>query len=208
MLIEGKNVIFRKEDVLKAIDCFEDSPVYAEVTELYDELTTELTGMASPKGLLGIEEIPSSMVSEEYPAGTRTAMLLYTIGDKISSYSTQMFSEGDYLKAMLINAMADSCLFETEQEWKPVLLDLCRKQHMGIAKRLEAPQDLPMDIHKVVYRKLRGEQIGLRISGGFMFYPTKTLCQIFILTEDACIKNVEHDCGRCTNVTCKFRKTI
>lgn len=49
---------------------------------------------------------------------------------------------GEYLKGMLADAIADDYVFQIEHNLVDVLKDMCIQNHVGIIRRLEAPQDI------------------------------------------------------------------
>lgn len=118
-----------------------------------------------------------------------------------------MFQQGDYLKGMLIDAMADSFLFQMEDALQDVLREECANRKAGIKKRLEAPHDIPMEMQQVMHRQIRAEEmLGIGITSGYMFDPVKTSCLILVLTDDEKEFRMQHDCRKCSALHCKLRK--
>lgn len=191
---------------LKAMDCYEDSPVYEEVVEEFEEIYEEMLSLAEPIGILGFGKISAESATKEYPEGTPVIYGVTSIGDGIKQCSTKAFQEGDYVKGMLCDAMADDALFSLEGRMMEVLKEVCSEHKVGILKRLEAPHDIPMASQRDAWECLELQtRFGIDISSGYMFDPVKTSCQVFILTEDAGTFKAQHDCRKCPNVNCKLR---
>lgn len=220
MILTGTNIQIEKKTAYRLIDCYDNSPIYGEIEELYEEIEGEMIPLVQARGILSFAEATElfldkdSSENEHWEEGSlqrndfenkEYALLLYTLGDEISSYVSTLFSEGDYLKGMLADAMADSCLFSMEKEWTGILTDECRKRNLGIAQRMEAPTDFSMEVQKRVWQLLDGASIGVMMTSGAMFSPVKTICLMFLLTDDVCQNNTGHDCSRCTNINCKLR---
>lgn len=194
------------QSVLKAIDCYEDSPVYEEMKEEYEEICDEVREMAEPVGILGFGMLPGKLATEEYKEGTPVVYAVISIGRRIEQQSTKAFQEGDYVRGMLCDAIADELLFSMEDRLIQKLEEVCGEHKKGILKRLEAPHDISMEAQKAAWEYLKLEKrFGIGISSGFMFDPVKTSCQIFVLTEDEQIFQARHDCRNCSNLTCKRR---
>ena len=192
--------------VLKSMDCYEDSPVYEEIVDEYHEICDELLRMAEPVGILGFGTLQKSIATKKYKEGTPIVYAVLSIGDKIKQYSTKAFREGDYVKGMLCDAIADNLLFSLEKRMLEKLEEVCREHKVGILQRLEAPQDIPMESQKAAWEYLElKKRFGIEISSGFMFDPVKTSCQVFILTEDEKVFKAHHDCRKCPNVKCRLR---
>lgn len=195
-----------KESVLKAMDCYEDSPVYEEVVDTYEEIYENMLSLVEPVGILGFGTLPESVATEKYEAGTPVVYMVMSIGNGIKEESTKAFQEGDYVKGMLTDAMADDALFSMEEQVLARLKEVCREHNVGVLARLEAPHDISMESQKTAWEHLElKRRFGIDISTGFMFDPVKTSCQVFILTEDADSFKAQHDCRKCPNIHCRLR---
>lgn len=195
-----------KESVLKAMDCYEDSPVYEEVVDTYEEIYEDMLSLVEPVGILGFGTLPESVATEKYEAGTPVVYMVMSIGNGIKEESTKAFQEGDYVKGMLTDAMADDALFSMEEQVLARLKEVCREHNVGVLARLEAPHDISMESQKTAWEHLElKRRFGIDISTGFMFDPVKTSCQVFILTEDADSFKAQHDCRKCPNIHCRLR---
>ncbi|MGN0315367.1 MAG: ASKHA domain-containing protein [Fusicatenibacter sp.] len=204
--LHGLKVSSDKKKVLDAIDCYPDNPVYDEIAEEYDEIFEEMLSVAEPVGILGFGKLPKEIETEEYREGTPVIYAVTSIGGGISQRSTQAFGEGDYVKGMLCDAIADDALFSMEDQLVEQLKLRCAEHHTGILRRLEAPHDLPMEAQRVAWKYLELQRrFGIGISEGYMLDPVKTSCQVFVLTDDEEKFRAEHDCRRCKNVNCRFR---
>lgn len=195
-----------KESVLKAMDCYEDSPVYEEVVDTYEEIYEDMLSLVEPVGILGFGTLPESVATEKYKAGTPVVYMVMSIGNGIKEESTKAFQEGDYVKGMLTDAMADDALFSMEEQVLARLKEVCREHNVGVLARLEAPHDISMESQKTAWEHLElKRRFGIDISTGFMFDPVKTSCQVFVLTEDADSFKAQHDCRKCPNIHCRLR---
>lgn len=188
-----------RADVLRMMELKEDSPVYEEVLEEYEDVKEELEAMCAPAVLIRFGTIPES--------GERAAFVLLTVGGKLGEYSTQQFETGDCLKGMIADSAADSMLFHLEQPMMEALRQECALRKVGISRRMEAPVDMPMERQKLIFEKTHAEQeLGMGISTGYMFRPVKSQGIIFLLTEDPDVFRVQHDCSKCPRLDCPLRK--
>lgn len=205
--IDGLKASIDRTSVFNAIDCREDSPVYEEVLEEYEELSKDMRHLVKPIGILGFAALPKELATEKYPEGTPIIYGVLSVGDGIKKCSTQAFQQGDYVKGMLCDAMADAALFSLEGRMLEKLQEVCAEHGTGILARLEAPYDVPMEAQRVAWEYLElNRRYGIKISSGYMLDPVKTSCQIFVLTEDEKAFAAQHDCRKCPNVNCKMRK--
>lgn len=207
MLIRDLKVKISRDEVFKQIECYEESSVYAEVERVFEEIKEEIYGLCEPVFLLENGTSEKEFAGDMIPEGTPVLFALCSIGEKISEYSANAFENGEYLKGMLADAMADSALFSLEQEAVPFLKEACADIGMGIEKRLEAPKDIPIEMQKVVLEKTRAEELcGIQITSGYMLNPVKSNAFIYVLTDDEKVFQYQHDCRNCEKYDCKMRK--
>lgn len=205
-ILEGLKVSSNLDSVMLLIDCKKDSPIYEEMTEEYEELWPEMLELAEPVGIIGFGVLPELGEECVYPAGTRVIYAVTSVGDGIKQCSTQAFAQGDYVRGMLCDAIADAALFSMEDQVQENLKKICGDHGVGIVKRLEAPQDIPMGVQKAAWDTLQlKQQLGIKISSGYMFDPVKTTCQVYVITDDVAVFHAQHDCRNCPNVNCKLR---
>lgn len=195
------------EKVLKKLNCSPESPLYEEFLEEYLEIKEEMLAQVSPVSAMAFGNVTEKTETEEYPAGTRVVFVITQIGEAISQYANLFFEEGDFVKGMLADAFADTYLFELEKSWSSQLIQACRQAGVGIEKRLEVPGDLPMEIQKEAYEAIGAEELpDMLISDHYMFYPVKTLCQVYLLTDKKDVFHVAHNCRSCRNTECSMRE--
>lgn len=144
------------------------------------------------------------MLPEAYERLEPAAFLGF--GDTLSRWSSELFAQGDCLRAMLADAVADDCLFQMDGQLKDRVIALCRERAKGIRRRLEAPHDAPMSIQKKALEVTGAEADGIGITEGFMYRPVKSVCQVYLLCGDTKEYRYEHDCSRCPNTSCRMRK--
>lgn len=206
MIVKGLNVEISQDDVFRQIDCYEDNDLYGEVLEEYREMEPFIYGLCNPVFLMEYGTLPKEFAMEGIPEGAPVLVVLTSIGNGISEYSTRCFKQGDYLKGMLADAMADSALFSLEKRIEPYLREECGIRKMGIRRRLEAPQDIPIEIQKFVLEKTKAmERCGINISSGYMLNPIKSNAALYVLTSDSDIFMYQHNCRNCTNYNCRGR---
>ncbi len=206
MITRELKVEIRQSDVFQHIECYEDNELYAEVLEEYHGLETKMYELCEPIFLMEYGTVGPELAREGVPEGTPVLMVLTSIGRGISDYATKCFAEGDYLKGMLADAMADSALFSLEKEIIPYLREECGVRHMGISRRLEAPQDISMEVQKAIFDKTGAhEKCGMNISSGYMLDPVKSNAVLYVLTSDREIFMNQHNCRNCNRYECKGR---
>ena len=205
-ILKGLKVHIDREQVLKMMDCYEDSPVYEEVLEEFEEHKEELRRLAEPCGILGMTRLPEDIPVRGTEPSARVIYSVVSVGNRLKDRSTAAFAQGDYVLGMMADAFADAALFSLENEMIAQLREFCREHHVGIRRRMEAPADIPMTIQKAAHEFLKlKERLNIGITEGFMFDPVKTSCQVFLLSDKEEEFKALHDCSHCGNVSCKLR---
>ncbi|MDD2957311.1 MAG: hypothetical protein PHR92_02110 [Lachnospiraceae bacterium] len=194
----GISLHISKEEVFGQLGCGPESEAFATFEEEYEEIREEILRICSPMILLREGMLPQ----QNQPA----LYVFATIGKRPEQLSTKAFDQGDYVKGMLVDAAADAALFSMEQEIRDRVKQYCREHGTGIAKRLEAPEGMPMEMQKTIYDAVEGERFGIRISEGFMFDPVKSSAIAFLLTEDTSMMKAEHNCADCSAINCAHRR--
>ncbi len=207
ILCDEFHIELDREKVLRLMDCYPDSPVYQEAIEEYEELKPIMLEAVEPKGIMCFGMVPSGYEVEGIiAAATPVIYTIITIGAKASGLSSRFFDEGDYLKGMLADVMADSCVFSMETDLKKYVKNECKKRGVGISHRYEAPVDVPMTYQKLAHEQCQADKyLNMGITVGYMLDPLKSNCQVFTLSDDASLFKVEHDCRHCENINCKLR---
>ena len=193
------------KNVCAFLDVKKDSPMYEEIMEEIAEMLPTAYEKIKPIVLLEFGDLEGySMEADGKPV--REALYgVLSIGKEMEEWSTRLFAEGDYLRGMLADAIADDFLFQMDAEQMDNVVKLCQERGKGIAGRAEAPQDIPMSIQKKAFDVTQAEKEGIGIKESYMFNPVKTVCQVYLLDENVNRYHPEHDCSKCDNLTCKYR---
>lgn len=195
-----------KEMVFRQINCYPDSPVYEEMEDAFEDMLEEMYGLCKPRGIMALGKIPACYDPQKEGKERDAIYILATVGQEISDCSTKGFEEGDYVRGMLADAMADAALFSLEDDIQRELREACSFWKLGVKRRLEAPHDLPMQIQKEALLQTHAEEfLGMELSEGYMFRPLKTSCQIYMTTTDENVFKSQHNCRKCPNLTCGLR---
>lgn len=206
MKITDFNIRINKENVLELIDCYADSPVYDEVSADLEEIIPIAYEMLTPVAVLEFGDF-SKYESIEHGTGEGKALFcIESVGGEISRLAADFFDRGNYVKGMLADAIADDCLFQLDHLLEERVKAICKEKNYGVIKRLEAPQDVPIEIQKTAWEVTRAEEeIGLKIKESYMLDPIKSNCQVYLLQEGCNEFRTEHDCSRCPKTECKMR---
>lgn len=204
------NISLDKEIVFHLIDCYPNSPIYSEVLEEYEELESLVLPLITPVAYLTFACInnEASLLSEEaLPEGTEGIYCIASIGKEVSKLSSRYFDEGDYLRGMLTNAMADAYLYQMDTALMEYIKELSSPLNFDIVKKFESPTNLPMRFQKVILETIKKEELmDITVTDGFMFFPVKTT-GFFLETKNSSEFHYKsHLCDTCNSKDCTLRK--
>lgn len=186
------DIKINKDNVLKAVSCFPDSPVYAHVSREYDRVLPEAERLLEPRA---------------YARFSNGAVYcLITAGSGISDYSKCLFDEGEAIGGLLVNAIADELIFAIDEALGERIKTECAAREKGIARRLDAPANMPLERQAEIIDAV-GED-GVTLTDGLMLEPVKSLGYILELTSDDAVFNAQHDCSKCKSVNCPRRRAL
>ena len=198
MKITEFKIELQKESILRLIDCHSDSPVYQEISKEYEEILPRAYERLKPIAVLGAGQLP-----EEGDC----LFCIETVGGDISDFVTELFAHGQYVKGILVNAIADEYLFQMDEIVQSIAAKVCRENNCGIQRRLEASHNAPLEIQKAAWEVTCAKEIGLQLKESCMFDPLKTNCQAYVLREGCGVYQTAHRCEGCSQFeTCKRRK--
>lgn len=202
--LKSINFTIDKEEVFLKIECNPDSPAYGAVEACYKEIYEDVCAALKPAALLARAVLPKEAGAF---AGREAVYEILTVGDEVSRYITSSFAQGDYVRGMLADAMADSALFSLEHVVSCSLISYCKRLKRGISRRLEAPANIGLEVHKDAFEKTEAKKhLCMRLSEGFMFEPVKSVCNIFLLSQNEKEFRVSHECSMCKRKDCPMRK--
>ena len=201
-----------RKTVFRLIDCAEDSPVYEEALDIYDELLPVMRKAVQPRAALRFGLAPKITAAADnralrggriLPEGTKVLYGIHTIGEEAPKIASAAFAEGDYLKGMIADAMADGFLFALDEPMRKIAVEEAKKLGYGISRRCVAPTEIPMIYQKTAYDALSAhESIGVTLTSGLMFSPVKSCCMVYLLSDDTEEAHPEKNCDLCAKKDC------
>lgn len=133
---------------------------------------------------------------------------LQTVGSEITDWANQLLEEGEYVKGLLADTIANAYLFAMDEALSDQVVALCKERGKGIATRLEAPKNVPIFMQKKILEVTDGtNQAGITINDSMMLHPIKTMGQVYLLNDDTETYQNCHTCEGCKAENCPSRKT-
>lgn len=124
---------------MELLNCKPDSPVYEAVAGDFEEILPEALQKLCPQAVLEFGRLTQEVEKE-------AVFCLESVGSTISEWTAELFEQGNYVKGMLADAIADVYLFQLDASIGEKVAEMCRGKQYGVTKRLEAPHDVPAGI--------------------------------------------------------------
>ena len=129
-----------------------------------------------------------------------------TLGAAISRQIDLCQRQGEYDKAFMVQAMADSCLFVFEKQVYQAIRSLCNEKGVGISCRHEAGMDRSFSLQQRICSSVDAERtLGVTTNERGVLLPEKTMALAYDVGDDPSVFRLEHDCAQCLRQDCGLR---
>lgn len=194
-IVMGKRVYPEERVALRLMGCKAGTKSWRDAAQAFTDYVAELRRLIRPKAAFSLTDDKKHIYA------------LLTLGRAVSLQLDRLMQGNDMAEAMLLSAMADSCLFAFEREIVSSLQAFCQEKSIGIAARHEAGSDVPLDVQQTAWELLRAKQtLGLELTKSLMLVPEKSLCLVYDVSDDPAVFHAVHDCSRCPSTTCPLRQ--
>lgn len=209
-------VKYNKEKVLRVLNCHKNKAVYNQSMEILDQLVDDNLSKIRPIGMvkkvIGDKDVAGLQVVNKEMSEEIIACIV-TLGPDADKAINWYFDEGMVYEGMLLSALCDQILFNCTKELHQILEIELVSSNLFLSRRHDpGSNSVPMENQKVLLtmmNELYGEdEVGITLSDGFMFEPSKTISYFYNITKQAEDRIMEHDCSLCEVVECPYRQVV
>ena len=146
-----------------------------------------------------------AITADLFQTGEEMLAVLLTVGTA-GDYVAELFSAGGHLRALVADALLGAWLFAMDEAVQREIGRWCTEHGFGVCRRLEAPEDFPGELQRVICKRLDSERrAGVHVNDGCMLVPEKSMCYLLRLDRDCGRLAMGHDCARCGRRDCGAR---
>jgi hypothetical protein len=130
------------------------------------------------------------------------------LGTPLEDRIQRLFTEGEYLEAMMLDVIADEYLFKMSNVMYDEIIHSCRPLGLKLSCRV-TPGDaaMPMAFQKVIFNALQADlNLALDITNSFMLKPVKSMMYLYGADEAFSNIQINQSCENCENPVCTFRE--
>lgn len=188
--------------VMKMLDCSEDNPTFPTLVHLFEQSCHLCEKLLKPVGRWKFEQKTFSEPTCGFEI--KRGFTFISVGGGLEAGADDYFSQGEYMKAMMLHAIADDCLFQMERIVHAGVSRWCQRCRLKVASRLEAGNDFDaLTLKNVIHQCDLPKEWGIQVTRGGMLVPEKSMC--FIYTFKTKGDGWEHDCRQCSKKDCHLR---
>lgn len=129
-----------------------------------------------------------------------------TLGSACENCVDTLFQQQKYVLASLLNTLCDEMLFQMNHQFSDLLRQRLQAEHRYMAARLEPGVDFPPDIQRQRFLPLQTIFPDVKISDTGILTPAKSMMYCVTLTQHECDITNLHDCSKCSQKDCIYRK--
>lgn len=208
-IVNKFDIVIDKKWVLNSIDCYENSPVYEEVSSTYDEIMEEIKHIVKPMAILKFSKKPDKYQFDYIKECDHIVYCALTLGGEISRKSSKLFDTGDYLAGMLVDAIADELMHEVSSELYKRIYEEAKRRGLGLTFRISPGGSiLPIEYNSIIINEINApENISLCYTSQFMLNPVKSEAFIYGADKNIPLPVVDNYCLSCNDSYCKRRRS-
>lgn len=199
----GKDLRVSKDQVLKLLNSEKRKDPGEDFTAVYDTALPEILELMEPAAALTLAPFPENGVFSEAGISGNGLFVMMTAGQKVNSHIENCFKNGEYLKGLISDAIVSLALFSFEKDVLKRVREMAASHNAGIRRRLEAPDELPIEAQDHVFNVLNAASLlNMSITPGHMLSPVKSYSFVFETTDDNSMMHLTHDCKNCMKKDC------
>lgn len=202
-----KAIVSGEEMVLRSIGCQKTDPSYAEYEKAYREVIGETLSIMKPRAKACIDSIPDDFPKSVRFYGRKLIFYCISLGSEVTDLVDAYMQKGEYIKGMIVDGIADNCLFSCEKFTLCEIEKYAREKCFGIEGIFDAPDSIEGQMQKLIASKLDAERtLGVKVTENYMMTPVKTYAAVMPIIENSSVMKIFHDCSICDKKDCSFRK--
>lgn len=201
------NIKLDKNRVLKALN-FQDFQE-SEYNKLYEIFINNINPMYEYK-ILNINELSINeafMLNLDCPENSKAEIIIAaicTIGEEINALINTMFSEGNYMNALIIDAMANCWIFSFMESISAEIKAEYEKSGMNLSKHRIPGEDIDISFQNIITDKI---DIGVSTNSYGILSPLKSASFVILGGNEVAAEfSTHHNCSNCKNENCMYRK--
>lgn len=196
-----------KDRVIRAVQSYCEMPQYEELSKMYDDLVPILREYSQPIGAFKLDKKPADLKVDLLKNCKFTVYCLVTIGEECTNKIDELFEEGKFYEAILLDSMSSSYLFSISSQLYHRIYERAKNMTLGLTCKI-APGDgeIGLEYQSKIVNKLKNDAMhNIKMLNSCMIYPYKSMSYIYGADECIAFNEEDHCCSNCSNTFCSMR---
>lgn len=197
-----------KKRTVNAIAAYWEMPSCDAIDRAYDKLIYELKSLIRPVGIFRMDIKPAEYDFNFLEGCEKIFFCVLTIGEDVCKRVGELFNNGEYFEAILLDLMASTLMFEYTHQLDDKIHEEAGKLGMNITCRI-CPGDGEMPIEyqsDIIHRIGDTNDYGIYIKTSNVLYPGKSMSFVYGAGKNISLGAASHSCSECANTYCSMRK--
>ena len=179
-------------EVFGWLGCTDQTPCSAIFRAGWEEAVRLLGKSLQPRAVL-------------YREGLEATVFL-TLGPEAESCVTGLFQRQEFILGSLLNTLCDEMLFQMDSQVSAMMQRLLAAEEVYVDARFEPGNGFPPHKQQQCFAPMREALPYAFISERGNLFPAKSMMYHVTLSRQLCVFTALHDCSRCSQVGCLYRK--
>ncbi|MDF2677092.1 MAG: hypothetical protein K0Q97_1408, partial [Bacillota bacterium] len=145
-------------------------------------------------------------IKEKLKNCNKIIVTVATLGEEVSEVINKAFSNGDYLKAMIVDNISTEAIGYTSKLFWNKIVENLKNTNMGITQTL-SPGDTEWDLKEQakIFKCMGDDFKEVKLNDSFLMIPSKTTAAVYGFGENIGVAKKEHICTECSMKHCAYR---
>lgn len=208
-VIKDFNISIDKKSIIRTVSSYYTLPNNTETDGIYDSIEKLAYKSINPLGIFKLDKMLSYKPTSMLESCEYIVYCVLTIGDEITDVIDKLFSENQFDKALILDAISTRMLFEFSKQFYNKIFEYTSIRNLGLTCRI-APGDGEIDIafqKDIILKFDKHEELGIKIVHDYLVKPYKSLTYIFGADKSIAKNRQDHKCENCYNAKCFMRNS-
>ena len=200
--IPNQNILqITEEEINRGYDLFRPLGIYSLIKIIR---LTSRGGINLENGLTF--RFPKSIINQ-LEGVSHFLVGVVTIGGLIEKKVSELFSQGEYPRALALDAVGTVAVEDFSREVRKLARQEVKEQGFKTSRHFSPGYgDWEVPQQDIIFKSIPADNIGVRLTKGYMMLPQKSLSWIIGIGKEMIISSEEdNNCGNCQHKCCIYK---
>ena len=149
----------------------------------------------------------SKSIINQLKGASRLLIGVVTIGDFLEKKVSELFSQGEYPRALALDAVGTVAVEDFSREVRKLACQEVKEQGFKTSRHFSPGYGgCEVSQQEIIFKSILTDNIGVRLTKGYMMLPQKSLSWIIGVGKEMIISSEEdNNCGNCQYKCCNYK---